>query len=80
VTFSSEVVADFAVIITIAAIVTFLFYKLKQPLILGYIIADIIRGPYTPPFSLVTRLNVLGAAADLGVILLLFTHSRSVKT
>ena len=71
-TFSSEIVADFAVIMTIAAIVTFLFYKLKQPLILGYLIAGIIIGPYTPPFSLVTRLDVLGAAADLGVILLLF--------
>ncbi|MDP2932138.1 MAG: cation:proton antiporter, partial [Chloroflexota bacterium] len=57
---------------TIAAIVVFLFYKIKQPLILGYLIAGIIIGPYTPPFSLITRLDVIGAAADLGVILLLF--------
>lgn len=71
-TFSAEIVADFAVIMTIAGIVTFLFYKLKQPLILGYLIAGIIIGPYTPPFSLVTRPDVFGAAADLGVILLLF--------
>lgn len=71
-TFSSEIVADFAVIMTIAAIVTFIFYKLKQPLILGYLIAGIIIGPYTPPFSLVTRLDILGAASDLGMILLLF--------
>ncbi len=71
-TFSTQIVADFAVIMTIAGIVVFLFYKLKQPLILGYLIAGVIIGPYTPPFSLVTRLDVLGAAADLGVILLLF--------
>lgn len=71
-TFSSEIIADFAVIMTIGAFVTFLFYKLKQPLILGYLIAGVIIGPYTPPFSLVTRLDVVGAAADLGVILLLF--------
>lgn len=57
---------------TIGALTTFLFYKLKQPLILGYLIAGVIIGPYTPPFSLVTRLDYLGAAADLGVILLLF--------
>ena len=57
---------------TIAAIVMILFYKLKQPLILGYLIAGVIIGPYTPPFSLITRLDVLGATADLGVILLLF--------
>lgn len=72
-TFSSEIVADFAVIMTIAAIVVILFYWLKQPLILGYLIAGIIIGPYTPPFSLISRVDVVNAAADLGVILLLFS-------
>ena len=71
-TVSSSIVADFAVIMAVAAVVTFVFHKLKQPLILGYLIAGIIIGPYTPPFSLVTRLDVLGSVADLGVILLLF--------
>ena len=71
-TFSSEIIADFAVIMTVGALFTFLFYELKQPLIVGYLIAGVIIGPYTPPFSLVTRLDVFGAAADLGVILLLF--------
>ncbi len=67
-----EIVADLAVIMVVAAAVTFIFHRLKQPLILGYLIAGIIIGPYTPPFSLVNRLDVLGAIADLGVILLLF--------
>lgn len=71
-TFSSEILADFAVIMTIGALFTFLFYELKQPLILGYLIAGVIIGPYTPPFAFVARLDVLGVAADLGVILLLF--------
>jgi len=70
--FSSAIVADFAVIMAIAAVVTFIFHKLRQPLILGYLIAGVIIGPYSPPFSLVSRLDVLGAVADLGVILLLF--------
>jgi CPA2 family monovalent cation:H+ antiporter-2 len=69
---SSQVIADLAVIMVIAAAVTFIFHRLKQPLILGYLIAGIIIGPYTPPFSLVSRPDVLGATADLGVILLLF--------
>jgi CPA2 family monovalent cation:H+ antiporter-2 len=72
VTFSSEVITDFAVIMTIAGVVTFIFHKLKQPLILGYLIAGIIIGPYSPPFSLVSRLDVLNVVADLGMILLLF--------
>lgn len=70
--FSTQIVADFAVIMTIAGLVVFLFHQLKQPLILGYLIAGVIIGPYTPPFALVMRLDVLGAAAELGVILLLF--------
>jgi len=69
---SYQVIADLAVIMVIAAAVTLIFHRLKQPLILGYLIAGIIIGPYTPPFSLVSRLDVLGATADLGVILLLF--------
>ena len=70
--FSSQVITDFAVIMTIAGLVTLIFHRLRQPLILGYLIAGIIIGPYSPPFSLVSRLEVLNAAADLGVILLLF--------
>jgi CPA2 family monovalent cation:H+ antiporter-2 len=72
VTLGSEIVADFAIIMTIAAIVTYIFHRLKQPLILGYLVAGVIIGPYTPPFSLISRIDFLGAAADMGVILLLF--------
>lgn len=69
---SLDIVRDFAVIMLVAAIMTFIFHKLNQPIILGYLIAGIIIGPYTPPFSLVSRFDVLNAIADLGVILLLF--------
>jgi CPA2 family monovalent cation:H+ antiporter-2 len=72
VTFSTSIVSDFAVIMVISGIVFFIFNRLKQPTILGYLIAGGIIGPYTPPFSLVTNLDVLGAIADLGVVLLLF--------
>ena len=68
----SELIANFAVIMIVAGAVTFVFYWLKQPLVLGYLIAGIIIGPYTPPFSLISRIDVLNAAADLGVVLLLF--------
>lgn len=70
--FSSSVVADLAIIMTIGAAVVFLFYRLKQPMIIGYLIAGIIIGPYTPPFSLISKPEVFSATADLGVILLLF--------
>ncbi len=69
---SAQMIADFAVIMTVAALVTFIFHRLNQPLILGYLIAGIIIGPYTPPFSLISRLDLFEVAANLGVILLLF--------
>lgn len=71
-TFSPSIVADFAVLMIIAAIFVYLFYWLKQPIIIGYLIAGIIIGPYTPPFSLISNPSVFSATGDLGVILLLF--------
>ncbi len=69
---SLVIVRDFAVIMSVAGLITFIFHKLRQPLILGYLIAGVIIGPYTWPFSLVTNLELLGSIADLGVVLLLF--------
>src|SRR6476660_1687612 len=40
--------------------------------IIGYIIAGMIIGPYTPPFSLISNFDVLNLFAEIGVILLLF--------
>ena len=41
-------------------------------MIIGYLIAGVIIGPYTPPFSYITNPAIFSATADLGVILLLF--------
>jgi len=71
-TLGTEIVTDLAVIAVIAALVTYLFARLRQPLILGYLIAGMIIGPYTPPFSLISQIDYLQVGADLGVILLLF--------
>ena len=70
--FSTSIVADFAVIMMIAAVAVYIFYLLKQPMILGYLVAGVIIGPYTPPFSFIEQQEVFSATADLGVILLLF--------
>ena len=48
----AQVFQDFAVIMIVASVMTLISYKLKQPVIIGYIIAGMIIGPYTPPFSL----------------------------
>lgn len=66
-------ITDLAVIMIIAGAVALIFHKLKQPIIVGYLIAGIIIGPFTPPFSLITHVDILNIFAEIGVILLLFT-------
>ena len=66
------VVMDLAVIMVVAAIMLGIAYKLKQPMVIGYIIAGMIIGPYTLPFSLVTSTETLSLMAEIGIILLLF--------
>jgi monovalent cation:H+ antiporter-2, CPA2 family len=66
------VVQDIAVIMVVAAIMLAITFKLKQPMVIGYIIAGMIIGPYTPPFSLVHSLETLNLFAELGIIMLLF--------
>jgi CPA2 family monovalent cation:H+ antiporter-2 len=56
----------------IASAMAFISFKLKQPLVIGYIIAGIIIGPHTPPFSLILNQDILNLFAEMGIILLLF--------
>ncbi len=69
---SSFIVQDFAVVMVVAAVMIAITYKLKQPSVIGYLIAGILIGPFTPPFSYVTSLDTLNTLAELGIIMLLF--------
>ena len=71
--FEVQAITDLAVILVVAAAVALIFHKLKQPIVVGYLIAGIIIGPYTPPFSLIVHIDILNVFAEIGVILLLFT-------
>jgi CPA2 family monovalent cation:H+ antiporter-2 len=66
------VVQDIAVIMVVAAVMLAITFKLKQPMVIGYIIAGMVIGPYTPPFSLVRSPETLNLFAELGIIMLLF--------
>ncbi|MCL1886290.1 MAG: cation:proton antiporter [Dehalococcoidia bacterium] len=68
--FTHEVIIFFAIILTVAGLMTFIFHKIKQPLILGYLVAGIVIGPYG--LKLVHMPEVLDASAEMGVLLLLF--------
>ncbi len=71
--FEIQVITDLAVLMVVSAVVALIFQKLRQPLIVGYLIAGIIIGPYTPPFSLISHIEYLNVFSEIGVILLLFT-------
>ena len=74
----ASLLKDFAVIMAVAGVVTLLFRRLRQPSILGYLLAGLLIGPYTvtlinsnfsPP---VADVHTIGLLADLGLVLLLF--------
>jgi CPA2 family monovalent cation:H+ antiporter-2 len=66
-------IQDLAVIMLIAGIVTILFHRLKQPVVLGYIVAGVIIGPHTPPFQLIQDRHTIQVLAELGVVFLMFS-------
>jgi CPA2 family monovalent cation:H+ antiporter-2 len=66
------VVMDLAIIMFVAAIMIAITYKLKQPMVIGYIFAGMIIGPFTPPFTLVSSIETVNLLAELGIIMLLF--------
>ncbi|MDR1646361.1 MAG: cation:proton antiporter [Tannerellaceae bacterium] len=67
-----EFISDLALILITAGIATVLFKWLKQPVVLGYIVAGFIAGPNTPWLPTVTDLGNVEVWAEIGVIFLLF--------
>lgn len=68
-----ELVFDLAIIMLIAACMTLLFSKLKQPLILGYLLAGILIGLVAQPLQLLTDRTLISYIADVGIVFLMFT-------
>jgi CPA2 family monovalent cation:H+ antiporter-2 len=84
----SSFITDLAIIMILASIVTLAFFKMRQPLIIGYLVAGMLIGPLSPLWgSLITEngnimgvgragilsdVGVLNIFSELGVILLLF--------
>ena len=65
-------IVDLTLITIYAAIITLIFKKLKQPTVLGYILAGIFDGPFLNFVPTVTDKENLTLWADIGVIFLLF--------
>lgn len=66
-------IQDLAVIMLVAGMVTIIFHRMKQPVVLGYILAGLILGPHTPPFSMVQDNHTIEILAELGIVFLMFS-------
>lgn len=69
----APLIQDLALILGLASITTILFQKIKQPVVLGYLIAGLIAGPHTFPDFKVHDTNSIQILSELGVIFLMFS-------
>ncbi len=68
-----HLINDLAYILISAGIVTLIFKKLKQPLVLGYIVAGFVVSPHMPITASVVDMESIHLWADIGVMFLLFS-------
>jgi CPA2 family monovalent cation:H+ antiporter-2 len=65
-------ISDLALILGAAAIIILIFKALRQPIVLGYIIAGLLVGPHVKLFPTISDIANIRTWADIGVIFLLF--------
>ena len=67
---SQTFLEDLAMVLCVAAVTTILFQKIRQPVVVGYLIAGLIVGPYIP--GLLADSERIHILSEFGVILLMF--------
>ena len=70
---NNGLIADLALILLLGAVVTLLFKKLKQPVVLGYILAGFLASPKFTYIPSISNLDNIEFWADLGIVILMFT-------
>lgn len=68
-----DLIKDLALILAVAGIVALIFKRLKQPLVLGYIVAGFLAGPHLVWIPTIRDIQDVQVWADIGVIVLLFS-------
>lgn len=69
---NQDMIADLVIMMLTAGVITIVFKKIKQPLILGYILAGFFTGPYFPLFFDVESTASIEVWSEIGVIFLMF--------
>jgi CPA2 family monovalent cation:H+ antiporter-2 len=68
-----DLIADLGLILAAAGVITLLFKKIKQPLVLGYILAGLLVGPHIKIIPTVSDYKSITIWGEIGVIFLLFS-------
>lgn len=68
----SHLLQDLATVMIVASVMVFAMHRLRQPAIIGYLIAGLVIGPHTPPFVLVRDAQTIRTLSDLGLVFLMF--------
>ena len=66
-------ISDLALMLLVAGVTTLLFKKLRQPVVLGYILAGFFVGPYFNPFPNVVDMVSINTWSEIGIIILMFS-------
>ena len=69
----NTLISDLALILVVAGVTTLLFKWLKQPVVLGYIVAGFLVGPHFSFFPTVSDLANINIWSEIGIIVLLFS-------
>lgn len=67
-----KLVSDLALILISAGVVTVIFKLLRQPLVLGYIVAGLLVGPHLHIFPTVTDIKEVEVWSEIGIIFMMF--------
>lgn len=68
-----HIITDLSMILIVASMVTILFKRLKQPLVLGYIVAGFLAGPHMPYMPTVGDKETVEVWSQIGVIFMMFS-------
>ena len=68
-----ELLSDLALILAVAGVVSVVFKRLKQPVVLGYIVAGFLAGPHMPYTPTVDDVEGINLWSEIGVIFIMFS-------
>lgn len=69
---NAPLLQDLAIVVAVAGVMILLCHLLRQPAVLGYLLAGLIIGPHTPPISLIHDAQSIHTLAELGLVFLMF--------